>query len=100
MSHLTIQRNVILHYWKSGFSQSAVPAPMPMITKKQRQARLEWAYQHLNDDWSRTIFSDETAFCIFRNTVRVWCKSGLRPARKLPKNRQKVMARGGFSIRG
>lgn len=95
VSHMTVFRHL-----RNQSYQSTVPAPTPMITEKQRQARLEWAHRHLKDDWSKTIFTNEMAFCLFRNTVRMWCKSGSRPVRKLPKNQQKVMAWGGFSVRG
>jgi len=90
----------IYHHLKEKSYQSSVPTPTPMITEEQRIARLGWALRHQNDDWKRTFFVDETAFSLFRNTIRVWHKAGGRPTRKLPKNRQKVMAWGGFSIQG
>ena len=52
---------------------------------------------HINDQWERTLFSDETAFQLFRNTI--WYK-GPRPIRPLPKNRQKVFAWGEFCAKG
>lgn len=95
VAHTTIYRHM-----KTKSYQSSVPTPTPMITEKQRTVRLDWAHRHQNDDWKRTFFVDETAFSLFRNTVRVWHQAGCRPTRKLPKIRQKVMAWGGFSIQG
>ena len=37
------------------------------------------------------MFTDETAFQLFRNTVERWYK-GERPVRRLPKDRTKIMA--------
>jgi len=46
------------------------------------------------------IFTDETAFDLFRNKVSRWHKSDEKPIRRLPKLRQKVMAWGGISQKG
>ena len=59
-----------------------------------------WAEAHMQDNWSRTIFTDETAFDLFRNKVRRWHKNGVKLLQRLPKTRQKVMAWGGISLRG
>ena len=60
---------------------------------------MEWATKHLNDHWEKTLFSDETAFQLFRNnTIKQWYK-GPRPIRPFPKNRQKFFAWGGFCIK-
>ena len=42
----------------------------PMLTVEQKQNRVEWAKKHQGDDWNRTIFTDESSFQMFRNTVR------------------------------
>lgn len=70
-----------------------------MLTAIHKQKRVEWAQKHLNDDWTRTLFSDETAFQLFRNTVQRWYK-GERPIRPMPKDRTKILAWGGFCIVG
>ena len=46
-----------------------------------------------------TLFSDETAFYLFRNTIKWWYSSP-KPIRPLPKSRQKVFAWGGFCVKG
>ena len=46
-------------------------------------------------NWNKTVFTDETAFQLFRNTVERLYKNE-RPTRRIPKDRQKVFAWGGF----
>jgi len=53
----------------------------------------------LNDNWKKTLFSDETAFQLFRNTIKHWYK-GARPIRPMPKDRNKIFAWGGFCVKG
>src|SRR5688500_16011556 len=55
---------------------------------------------HINNNWNYTIFTDETAFNLFRNKVCRWYKDSNRPIQKLPKSRQKVMAWDGISHKG
>src|SRR5438128_10603919 len=74
-----------------------------MLTDRHMEARMMmwmmWAQAHMNDDWQHTLFTDETAFDLFRYKIRRWHKHGERPVRKLPKSRQKVMAWGGISLK-
>jgi len=90
VSYSTISR----HLAKIGYKNS-FPRKVPMLTESHKQARVEWARKHLNDNWRRTFFSDETAFQLFRNTIKVWYK-GKRPVRHIPKDRTKLKAWGGF----
>jgi transposase len=76
-----------------------LPRATPMLTAVHKQKRVEWAQRHINDDWNKTLFSDETAFQLFRNTVKRWHK-GIRPIRPMPKDRAKIFAWGGFCIMG
>jgi len=94
VSHATVAR----HMATLGYSKS-LPKATPMLTAKHKERRVEWAKAHLNDDWNRTLFSDETAFQLFRNTVERWHK-GAQQARPMPKDRTKIMAWGGFSVKG
>jgi len=70
-----------------------------MLTETHKIRRVEWAKKHLNDNWNKTVFTDETAFQLFRNTVGRWYK-GERPVRRIPKDCTKIFAWGGFSIKG
>ncbi len=76
-----------------------LPKATPMLTEAHKQKRIEWARNHINDQWEKTIFTDETAFQLFRNTVERWYK-GERPVRRIPKERTKIMAWGGFCVEG
>ena len=94
VSHCTIARHL------KGLSyEKDVPMGTPMLTACHKEKRVEWAKKHLNDDWNNTVFTDETAFQLFYNTVERWYK-GARPIRPIPKDRTKILAWGGFSIRG
>src|SRR5436853_6845436 len=66
-----------------------------MLTSDHKQKRIEWAKKHINDNWNKTLFSDETSFQLFRNTIKQWYK-GARPIRPIPKDRRK---RGGFCVK-
>jgi hypothetical protein len=55
------------------------------------------ANNQINYDWSRTLFSDETAFQLFRNTVERWHK-GACQVRAMPKDRTKIFAGGGAKL--
>jgi transposase len=70
-----------------------------MLTAEHKRKRVEWGREHLNDNWKKTLFSDETAFQLFRNTVERWYKHE-RPIRPMPKDRTKIFAWGGFCIKG
>src|SRR5438105_1760561 len=57
-----------------------IPKATPMLTEAHKLKRVEWARKHINDRWNKTMFTDETAFQLFRNTVKRWYK-GERPVR-------------------
>src|SRR6185312_1414556 len=62
VSHMTISR----HLANYGYSK-VLPKVTPMLIEAHKQRRVEWARQHLNDNWRKTLFSDETAFQLYRN---------------------------------
>lgn len=45
--------------------ESSVPLGTPMLTNNHIEMRVAWAQAHLEDNWDRTIFTDETAFDLF-----------------------------------
>ena len=91
-------RTVGRHLSSAGYLKR-LPKATPMLTEAHKIKRVEWAQQHINDRWNKTMFTDETAFQLFRNTVERWYK-GERPVRRMPKDRTKIMAWGGFSAKG
>ncbi|SRR6266498_1623953 len=60
VSHMTISRHLFNNGYKKALSRAIL-----MLTDIHKQKHIEWAQQHLNDDWNRTLFSDETAFQLF-----------------------------------
>ena len=67
ISHVSIWK----HMKKKGY-RSSIPLGIPMLTERHIEMRLTWAKAHLHDDWNETIFTDETAFDLFRNKVCQW----------------------------
>lgn len=95
VSRWTVQRQLKRMGYKN-----TLPHGTPMLTQKHKDARVQWAIQHQDDDWSRTIFTDETCYQLFRNTIRRWSKNPRAQIKRIPKNKQKIMVWGGFSIKG
>ncbi|CAF1258568.1 unnamed protein product [Rotaria sp. Silwood1] len=61
-----------------------------MLTSDDKKRRVQWAKQHKNDNFTRTIFADEASFQLFRNAIRRWTKHPNTEFKRIPKNRQKV----------
>ena len=57
-----------------------------MLTSEDKKRRVQWAKQHKNDDFKRTIFTDESSFQLFRNTIRRWTKHPKKELKCAPKN--------------
>jgi transposase len=91
-------RTILRHLTDHGYDKKR-PIATPMLTRLHKQKRIEWARNHMNDNWNRTVFSDETSFWLFSNTVEYWFK-GKRPVRRIPKDRTKINAWGGFCAQG
>ena len=47
-----------------------------MLTVAAKERRVEWSNSHLNENWKKVIFSDETTFQLFRNTTLLRYKIG------------------------
>ena len=91
-------RTISKHLGSLGYVNN-LPLATPMLTSSHKKRHVEWAHVHLDDNWNKTLFSDETAFQLFRNTIKQWYK-GARPIRPIPKNRVKIFAWGGFCMKG
>lgn len=95
VSRWTVQR--YLHFL--GY-ENVLPRGTPMLTDEHKERRVQWALAHKDDDWNRTVFSDETSYQLFRNTIRRWPKYAREEKKRIPKNKQKIMVWGAFSIQG
>jgi transposase len=94
-----VSYSTILRHLKDHGYDKKRPIATPMLTRNHKEKRIEWAQNHMNDDWNRTVFSDETSFWLFSNTVQYWYR-GQRPVRRIPKDRTRINAWGGFCSRG
>jgi transposase len=80
---------------------SSHPKTVPLLTAKQCERRVEWATTHLEQDWKTVVFSDETTFQMFRNTMKAFHKVGTSvPHKGVPKHPAKVHVWGAFSACG
>ena len=65
--------------------KNVLPRGTPMLTDRRKERCVQWALAHKNDDWNRTIFSNETSYQLFRNTIRR--RSGhVQEGKRIPKN--------------
>ncbi|CAF0970403.1 unnamed protein product [Rotaria sordida] len=87
------------HLHEYGY-RSVLPKSTHMLKPDENRRRVQWAKQHENDDFSRTIFTDESSFQLFRNTIRRWTKYPKNESKCVPKNRQKVHDWGAVSVKG
>jgi len=96
---VNVSRSTVSRHLTDLGYRNALPLRTPMLTPVHKQKRVEWAQKHKDDNWEMTLFSDETAFQLFRNTIRHWYRDA-RPVRRVPKDRSKIFAWGGFCIKG
>ena len=61
----TIRRSLL----ECGY-ENVLPRSTHMLTSEHKQRRIQWAQEHQNNDFTYTIFTDESSFQLFRNTVR------------------------------
>ena len=54
--------------------KNVLPRGTPILTNEQKERCVQWALAYKNDAWSRTIFSDEISYQLFRNTIHHWSK--------------------------
>ncbi|CAF3651161.1 unnamed protein product [Rotaria socialis] len=60
-----------------------------MLTNEQKERRVQRALAHKDDDCNRTVFSNETSYQLFRNTIRRWSKTCSRRKKKNSKKQTK-----------
>jgi transposase len=74
-----------------------VPKKRPFLNTRQKHSRLEWCLEHRDSNWSNVIFTDESYFQFFTNTINVWSKG--KPVKMAPKHGPKLMVWGGIGLR-
>ena len=96
---VNVSRSTVSRHLADLGYRNALPLSTPMLTSAHKQKRVEWAQKHKDDNWKNTLFSDETSFQLFRNTIKHWYKNA-RPIRPMPKDRSKIFAWSGFCVKG
>jgi hypothetical protein len=70
-----------------------------MLTQKQKERRVQWALQHKDDDWSRTVFSDETSYQLFRNMIHRWSKNPQQSSTESRKTSRRSWSGGPLALK-
>ena len=68
----------------------------PFLTQKMKNTRVTWCENHLNTDWDRDFFSDESLFQLFRITQKQW--GNKRVAIPAPKHPPSLMVWGAICL--
>ncbi len=79
--------------------KNVLPRGTSILTSEQIERCVQWALAYKDNDWSRTVFSDETSYQLFRNMIHRWSKYAQEEKKRIPKNKQKIMVWGTFSIK-
>ena len=64
-----------------------------------KKRRVDWCSDHAADDWSKTIFTDDTTFQLYRNTVLVWVLAAVEQVDPLSRHGLKIYAKGKIGSR-
>lgn len=72
----------------------------PILSNKHKEARLQFAINHLNDRWDRTFFLDESSFVLGAHRFACYQKRGQRVQKDRFKHPQKVNLVGMISASG
>jgi transposase len=78
---------------------AVLPRKVPLLTQKAKDIRLSWAQDHLQYDWKRVVFSDETTIQMFRNTTLAWSRDG-KPVQPMVKHPFKVHVWAAINVKG
>jgi transposase len=97
---ITVSPTTIRRALKEGGLHAAPKTKKPLLSKKHRQSRLDFANRHKDwtiADWRRVIWSDETKINRFGSDGRTWCWKSYGEA---PSNRtcQATVKHGGGSL--
>lgn len=84
---VSISRNTINRRLHEGLLEARKKRSKPLLTKKHKQARLEWANAHEDwtvEQWRHVIWSDESLFHVFppKGNTYAWVPKGETKKRK------------------
>ena len=98
-SELEVSERTIRRELKNLGFVSMHPRRVPLLTQKAKENRLSWAHEHLNYNWKKVVFSDETTIQMFCNTLPAWSRDA-KPIAPMVKHPFKVHIWGAISIKG
>ena len=84
---------------EAGF-RYGIPIGKPLLTEDHINARFQWALDHQNFDFSKSIFIDEATFFLFSNKHKIWKPLGTCKVFRTVKHPTKVHAWGCLSENG
>jgi transposase-like protein len=70
MYHKSVSTSTISRHLHEYGYKNVLPQSTHILTSDEKNRRVQWAKKHKNDDFTHTIFTDESLFQIFRNTIR------------------------------
>jgi transposase len=101
---LTMDREVsnatILRRLKEAKLVYQKPLSKPLLKTEHRKKRYLWALNHQNFEWSSCLFTDESTFCLFPKTGKVWQAPGEKLIQRTVKHPPKLQVWGCFSLNG
>ena len=93
MSHVSVCR-ILKHF---GFRHWKI-RKIPNLTANHKLRRVNWCHEHINFDWSKVFFTDETYFTVYRGKNGYWALA--QPTLATPLFSSKIGIWAGFSLRG
>jgi transposase len=100
-SNLTISRWSVNRAINRLGYHSQLPQRVPILTADHKKARVAWAKAHVHENWNKVVWTDETSFQMFSNTMRAFHKDDEAPLEKpIPKHPYKIHFWGAFSASG
>jgi transposase len=97
--NLSISSSTISRILREYNLVSFIAPRKPQISPKQRRARLEWCYAHLNwsvEDWSRVIFSDESNYEVLNRKNRLYIRRFRNDRTRFQRFQKRVHQGGGI----
>jgi len=100
MHHKSVPTSTISRHLHEYIYRNVLHQSTHILTSDEKQQRVQWAKKHINDDFNATIFTDESSFQLFRNTVRSWKKNSSQEFKCSPKNCHRVHVWGAVNMKG
>ena len=93
---ISISSSTIRRRLKSLGMQYCHPLSKPLLLKRHRIARLKFAKENKNTDWSKVFFTDEPTFQLFPNPRRLWMNRSKKLVHRVVKHPSKIHEWEGF----